>query len=181
MTFDVHVNELNKKVVGTLMHIHRIRLNLEKRTLIIVVHSLVLSSQLLHQDMGHNKRNLNEKRSKTIRHRSQSNGGQSQKIRPRFPHNKGTKGKHILDTCTTMFKTMHGSCPEWLLPCRTVNEATGSITTQNNRLYVRRTITDTGVLGGLLYSDQKYGTNCQLTTKKHQTCKYMGICLRIIS
>ncbi len=31
MTFDVHVKELNKKVVGTLMHIYRIRLNFEKR------------------------------------------------------------------------------------------------------------------------------------------------------
>ncbi len=43
MTFDVHVNELNKKVVGILMHMYRISLNFEKRTLTIVVQSLVLS------------------------------------------------------------------------------------------------------------------------------------------
>ncbi len=43
MTFDVHVNELNKKVVGTLMHIYRISLNFEKRTRTIVVQSLVVS------------------------------------------------------------------------------------------------------------------------------------------
>ncbi len=41
MTFDVHVNELNKKVVGTLMHIYRINLNFERRTRTIVVQSLV--------------------------------------------------------------------------------------------------------------------------------------------
>ncbi len=43
MTFDVHVSELNKKVIGTLMHIYRISLNFEKRTRTIVVQSLVLS------------------------------------------------------------------------------------------------------------------------------------------
>ncbi len=43
MTFDVHVNELSKKVVGTLMHIFSISLNFEKRTRTIVVQSLVLS------------------------------------------------------------------------------------------------------------------------------------------
>ncbi len=43
MTFDVHVNELNKKVVGTLVHIYRISLNFEKGTRTIVVQPLVLS------------------------------------------------------------------------------------------------------------------------------------------
>ncbi len=43
MTFDVHVNELSKKVVGTLMHIYRISLNFGKRTRKIFVQPLVLS------------------------------------------------------------------------------------------------------------------------------------------
>ncbi len=42
MTFDLHVNEVNK-VVGTLMYIYRISLDFEKRTRTIVVQSLVLS------------------------------------------------------------------------------------------------------------------------------------------
>ncbi len=37
MTFDLHVSELNKKVVGTLMHIYRSNLNFDKRTRTIVV------------------------------------------------------------------------------------------------------------------------------------------------
>ncbi len=36
------------------------------------------------------------------------------------------KEKHAFDMCTTMFKTMHGSYPEWLLSFKTVNEATGA-------------------------------------------------------
>ncbi len=54
------------------------------------------------------------------------------------------KEKHVFDTCTTMFKTMHGCYPEWLSSFETVNEATGSITRQHNNLYVPRTRTDTG-------------------------------------
>ncbi len=54
------------------------------------------------------------------------------------------KEKHVFDVCTTMFMTMHGSYPEWLLSFKTINEATGSITRQNNNLYVRRIRTDSG-------------------------------------
>ncbi len=43
MIFDVHVSELNKKVIGTLMHIYRVSLNFEKGTRTIVVQSLVIS------------------------------------------------------------------------------------------------------------------------------------------
>ncbi len=54
------------------------------------------------------------------------------------------KEKYVFETCTTMFKTMHGSYPEWLLSFKTENEATGSITRQHNNLYVPRTRTETG-------------------------------------
>ncbi len=43
MTFYVHVSELNKTMVGTLIHIYRISLNYEKRRRKIVYESLVLS------------------------------------------------------------------------------------------------------------------------------------------
>ncbi len=43
MTFSVDVIDLNKKVVGTLMHIYRISLNFEKRTRTIFVQFLVPS------------------------------------------------------------------------------------------------------------------------------------------
>ncbi len=54
------------------------------------------------------------------------------------------KEKNVFDTCTTIFKTMHGSYPKWLFSFKTVNEATGSITGQHNNLYVPWTRTDTG-------------------------------------
>ncbi len=64
----------------------------------------------------------------------------------------------MFDTCTTIFKTMHGSYHEWQLSFKTVNEATGSITRQNNNLDVPRTRTDSGarslaVLGPKLWNE----------------------------
>ncbi len=68
------------------------------------------------------------------------------------------KQKHISDLCTTMYKTMQGFCPRCLLSFKTVIEATGSITRQNNNLHVPRTKTDTcarclAVLGPKLWNE----------------------------
>ncbi len=68
------------------------------------------------------------------------------------------KEKHAFDSCTTIVKTMHGTYPEWLLSFKTVNEAMGSITRQNNILYVPRIRTDSGarslaVLGPKLWNE----------------------------
>ncbi len=43
MTFDVHINELNKKVMGTLMYINSLSDNFQKTTRVIIVSPLVLS------------------------------------------------------------------------------------------------------------------------------------------
>ncbi len=43
MTFDVHINELNKRVMGTLMYINRLSDNFQKPTRVIIASSLVLS------------------------------------------------------------------------------------------------------------------------------------------
>ncbi len=43
MTFDVHVNELNQKIMGTLIYLHDFSDNFQKPTRVIIVSSLVLS------------------------------------------------------------------------------------------------------------------------------------------
>ncbi len=133
MTFDVHVSQLNKKVVGTLMHIYRKSLNFEKRTRTIVVQSLVLSLVnyciriwgTTNAALLNNVQKLQNVAAKV------AVGGAS-----KCDHVSAIikeirwlkiKEKYVFDTCTTMFKTMHGSYPEWLLSFKTVNEATGSI------------------------------------------------------
>ncbi len=43
MSFEIHVNEINKKVMRMLIYINRISFYLDKESIIIVVQSLVLS------------------------------------------------------------------------------------------------------------------------------------------
>ncbi len=43
MSFDVHINELNKKIMGTLTYMNRLSDNFQKTTRVIIVSSLVLS------------------------------------------------------------------------------------------------------------------------------------------
>ncbi len=43
MTFETHINEISKKVTGTLMYINRVKYCFDKSTRILVVQSLVLN------------------------------------------------------------------------------------------------------------------------------------------
>ncbi len=134
MTFDVHVNELNKKVIGALMHISRISLNFEKRTRTIVVQSLVLSlANYCIRIWGTTDAKLLNNVQKLQNFVAKVAVGGARKYDHVSPIIKELrwlkiKEKHVFDTCTTMFKTMHRSYPEWLLSFKTVNEATGRIT-----------------------------------------------------
>ncbi len=98
MTFDVHVSELSKKVVETLMHINRISLNFEQRTRALVVQSLLLSivNYCIRIWSTTNATLLNI----VQKFCSQSSGGWSQKIQPRFLRHNGTKmAKNQAETC----------------------------------------------------------------------------------
>ncbi len=150
MTFDVHVNELNKKVVGTLMHVYRISLNFERVIRTIVVQSLVLSLvNYCIRIWGTTNATLLNNVQKLQNFAAKVAVGGARKYDHVSPIIKELrwlkiKEKHAFDTCTSMFKTVHGSYPEWLLSFKTVNEVTGSITRQHNDPYVPRTRTGTG-------------------------------------
>ncbi len=132
------------------MHIYRISLNFEKRTRIIVVQSLVLSiSNYCIRVWGTTNATLLSNVQKPQNFTAKLAVGGARKCYHVSPIIKEVKWlkikeKHVFDTCTVMFNTMNCSYPEWLLSIKTVNEATGSITRQNNNLYVPRTRTDSG-------------------------------------
>ncbi len=116
MTFDVHVSELNK-VIGTLMHIYRISLNFEKRTRTIVVQSLVLSIinnciriwGTTNATLMSNVQKLQNFAAKVVVGGARKYDHVSIIIKE-LKWLK-IKEKHVLDTCTTIFKTMHDSYP----------------------------------------------------------------------
>ncbi len=118
MTFDVHVNELNKKLVGTLMYIYRISLNFEKRTRTIVVQSLVLSLvNYCIRIWGTTNATLLNNVQKLQNFAAKVAVGGARKYDHVSPIIKELrwlkiKEKHVFDTCTNMFKTMYGSYPE---------------------------------------------------------------------
>ncbi len=119
MTFDVHISELIK-VIGTLMHIYRVSLNFEKRTRTIVVQSLVLSIiNYCIRIWGTTNATLLSNVQKLQNFAAKVAVGGARKYDHVSPIIKELKWlkikeKHVFDSCTTIFTTMHGSYLEWL-------------------------------------------------------------------
>ena len=150
MLFDVHINELTKKVMGTLMFISRISHNFDKSTRIIVVQSLVLS--LIYyciEIWGSTNETLLCNAQKLQNFAAKVAIGCSRKYDHVTPILKQLKWlklkeKHILDKCTTVYKAVNGFFPDWYLKFPTVRENTTSNTRQLENLYVPRARTDCG-------------------------------------
>ena len=150
LVFDIHVNELNKKVMGILMYINRISASFEKRTRIIVVQSLVLSLinyciriwGTTNETVIHNVQKLQNFAAKV----AVGGARKFDHVSPIIKELKWlkVKQKYIFDTNTNVYKVLHGAYPEWLFSYSTVHNVTGSITRQQNNLYVPRTSTDAG-------------------------------------
>ncbi len=111
------------------MHIYRISLNFDKRTRTIVVQSLVLRIiNYCIRIWGTTNATLlnNVKKLQNFATKVAMGGAR------KYDHVSliieelkwlKIKEKHVFDTCTTMFKNMHDSYPEWALSFKTVNEA----------------------------------------------------------
>lgn len=150
MLFDVHIAEINKKIIGILIYINRISENFDKAARKIIVQSLVLS--VLNYCIG-----IWGSSNKTVLHSAQKIQNFAAKVAVggmrKYDHVTPAlkelewltvQEKYILDKCTTVYKAVNGLYPEWFLNFSTVGENTGSRTRQNNNLFVPRTTTDAG-------------------------------------
>ncbi len=54
------------------------------------------------------------------------------------------KDKYYLEKCTTVYKSVNGLYPDWYLNLSTVRDNTTTTARQGNKLYVKRTKTDSG-------------------------------------
>ena len=150
MLFDVHVDELNKKVMGVLMFLNRVSEHFDKTTRIIVVQSLVLS--LINycisiwggtcKTLLHNVQKLQNFAAKVAI-------GGARKYDHATPFIKELKwltinDKYIFEKCTTVYKAVHGLYPDWYIKFPTVSERAASITRQENNLHIPRAKTDSG-------------------------------------
>lgn len=163
MRFDTHINELNKKVMGTLMYINRISNNFDKPTRLLIVQSLVLS--LLNYCIiiwGTTNNTLLNKVKKLQNFAAKVAAGGARKYDHVTPILKELQwlniGKKItFDKAVAIFKQVNNFYPERLLSLPTVNNVTRSTTRQQNNLYVPRVNTDTrarslSVLGPKLWN-----------------------------
>ena len=150
MSFEKHVNELNKKVTGVLMYINRVKDNFDKTSRILIVQALALSSinyclriwGTTNNTLLHNVQKLQNFAAKI------AVGGLTKRdhVTPAFQELKWLtmKNKVIFDTAITVFKAMHNQLPEWFLNFPTVGDTGSERTRQNTQLHVPRFHTDTG-------------------------------------
>ncbi len=150
MLFDVHINELNKKVMGILMYISKISDKLDKDNRIIIIETLVLSLiDYCIKIWG------------TTKNKHMSNAQKLQNFVARVAFGGVRKYDHIslvfrklqwlrirqkylLDVGVTVFKVLRGFYPDWFLSFRSRRAITNGITRQMQQLYVPRTSTHTG-------------------------------------
>lgn len=150
MRFDIHIEELEKKVIGILMYINRISVNFDKRIRKMIVQSLVLSiiNYCITIWGGTNKTFLHivQKLQNFAAKIVIGGMGKYDHVTPIMKELKWLtiENKYVLEKCTTVYKAVNGLYPEWYLKFSTVRENTSTITRQENKLFVPRNRTDTG-------------------------------------
>lgn len=151
MLFNKHIEEISKKVIGTLMFLRRISDNLDKPSRIIAVQSLVLS--ILNYCIliwGTTNSTQVAKIQKLQNFAAKVANGGAKKYDHVTPilNDLGwlrMTQKHELDICTTTFKILTGFYPTWFKTFSTVRDTIGhNKTRQRNNLYVPKTKTLTG-------------------------------------
>ena len=150
MSFETHVEELYKKVMGTLIYLNRVKDSFEAQTRVIVVQSLALS--LINYCFvvwgATSKSNLN-KIQKLQNFAARVAIGTVRKYEHISPFLEELgwlkiKDKYKYDVCCLMFKIVRNYLPTWLYGFETINSATGVTTRQADNLVVRRAHTDIG-------------------------------------
>lgn len=163
MLYDVHINELNKKVMGILMYISRISDKVDKQNRIIIIETLALSLiDYCIKVWG----TTNDKHMSIVQKLQNfasrvAFGGvrKYDHISPVFRELQWLriKQKHLLDVGVTVFKALRGLYPDWFLSFKSRRAITNGVTRHRQQLYVPRTNTNTGdrctaVLGSTLWN-----------------------------
>ena len=188
MTFKFHIDELQRKVNGTLIYLNRVweRFTLECR--VMVVQSLVLSvlNYCLSVWGSTSKTQMSRvKRLQNFAARVAIGGVRKRDhVTPLFERLGWLRmdAKFVFDICLLVFKIKNRILPEWLFLLPTVNQMrTDTINTRHqNYFYIPRISTDTGardltVLGPKLWNVLPTDIrNCQnMSTFKSKLLNYL--------
>ena len=150
MTFESHIDNVYKKVIGVLIYLNRIKDLFEPQTRIIVVQSLALSLINYCFIVWGCSSNVYLNRIQKLQNfAARVADGAARKfnhITP-FLNDLGwlkIKDKYEYEVCCFVFKVTRKYLPDWLYNFVTVNAVTGLATRQSNDLAGRRALTDIG-------------------------------------
>jgi len=150
MTFENHVDNIHRKVMGTLIYLSHIKNRIPAETRISVIQTLVLSIiNYCSNIWGTANKGQIQKIQKLQNFAARVALGNVKKYDHITPHiNKlswlKVHHKCSYDTCILIHKMIHGFYPKWLLTLPTVGNTTCVQTRQGNSLYVKRSRTDIG-------------------------------------
>ena len=150
MTFETHIDNVNRKVMGTLIYLNRIKDLFEPDTRSLVVQSLALSViDYCFVIWGSTNRTLLEKVQKLQNFAARVISGKIRKYEHVSQFIKELEwlkiaNKYTYEVCIMVFKITRGTFPEWLYKFPTMNAQTGTTTRQTNDLYIIRSNTEIG-------------------------------------
>ena len=150
MTFDKHIDELHKKVMGTLIYLNRLKNYFEPETRLIVVQSLVLSLINYCFIVWGSTTNVCINRVQKLQNFAArvaiGTVRKHEHISP-FLLILGwlkMKDKYTFDVCVLVFKVLRNLVPDWLYDFITADSITGITTRQANNLVPIRATTCMG-------------------------------------
>ena len=150
MTFDTHINEICKKVIGTLLYINKIKHNFNKETRGVIVEALALShSNYCCKIWGASSKHHLNRIQKLLNFAAKVVDGKARKYDHVSPILKelewlNIEQKYFFEICVFIFKILHNILPSWLYALPTVSQMNTVTTRQRNDLFVPRFNTDLG-------------------------------------
>lgn len=152
LTYDIHIDEMYKKVIGTLIYLNRVCGRFEEHLRIIIVQSLVLSIiNYCSRIWGATNKMQMGRVQKLQNFAAKVAVGGAKKYDHVTPIIQKLKwltieNKCFYDLCILNFKIINHLFPDWLFSLPTVREVRDEpvVTRSDNNLFVPRTATDTG-------------------------------------
>ena len=186
MNFNFHIDEIIKKVTGTLIYLNRIKDTFETATRIIIVQSLALSLiNYCSKVWGLTNATQIERVQKLQNFAARVAVGNIRKydhITPAFKQLKWLKieQKCFYDIGLFVFKVLNHELPEWLFKFHNVNEVRAVSTRQRNNPFVPRINTEIGarmltVRGPTIWNNipKQVKESCSFLTFKQNFKKYL--------
>ena len=150
VTFDTHIQQLNKKVIGIIMFINRIKDIFDKDTRVIVMQTLVLS--LINYGLkiwGNTNASLMQRVQKLQNFAAKVAAGgcrRRDRASPVFQDLRWIKMKDkvCFDKCVMVYKVTHNYYPPWFLNLPAITRLNEVATRQDKDLFVPRGRSDNG-------------------------------------